>query len=430
MRIDKITIEGFANIDKVSLSLTGMNALIALNNYGKSNVLLGVDFGFEFITATQKEKLSQMNYRPAISINTTLSGRPFRFEIEGIIPGKCSFIYGYAFEWAKTLKEDKGTRITEEFLKLKGEDESKFRSYICRNASESALYLASPTGRCSKNLSLERTQLALNKLDNFDDLFYIDIIKELNSVDIMAVDTLINPDTFFCTISSDCGVNEYCLKVPKPTQIGFFVYSMKQKEPEKYQLFKDAVISLLPNIEDFESVEIDMKNQFKPQEKNEKIPFNFPEKFFDIRVKETYNNQDISISAISSGSKKIFFVLAMAIAADINKIPILTFEELENSVHPSLLQNLLIALNNLSGDAKILITSHSPNLLKYLELNRIMVGLPNSKGIAMFRGIKTSKMKKIKKLASDEDASIGDFLFDLMQDVSEENLDLLNEYFE
>ena len=46
MKISKITIEGFANIDKVSLSLSNICALLAYNNFGKSNILEAISFGF------------------------------------------------------------------------------------------------------------------------------------------------------------------------------------------------------------------------------------------------------------------------------------------------------------------------------------------------------------------------------------------------
>lgn len=35
MKIDRITLGGISNIEKVSLSLSGIDALIAPNNYGK-----------------------------------------------------------------------------------------------------------------------------------------------------------------------------------------------------------------------------------------------------------------------------------------------------------------------------------------------------------------------------------------------------------
>ena len=99
-----------------------------------------------------------------------------------------------------------------------------------------------------------------------------------------------------------------------------------------------------------ENVQVDQLNMFcasyVEEEETKDLPFRLPETFYDVRVKERYNNQYTSISRISSGSKKIFFILTLVIAAEINKIPLLLLEELENSVHPRLLQNLLTAICN------------------------------------------------------------------------------------
>src|SRR5690606_23626021 len=121
---------------------------------------------------------------------------------------------------------------------------------------------------------------------------------------------------------------------------GFFIYSLMKREPQRYELLKDSIRSLLPNIEDFEAIEIDLKNNVKFQNEKAHIPLEFPERLYDIRVKEVNNNQQTSIDLLSSGSQKIFYILALTIAAELNKTPLITFEELENSIHPGLLQRL------------------------------------------------------------------------------------------
>lgn len=69
MKIDRITLGGISNIEKVSLSLSGIDALIAPNNYGKSNVLHAIDFGLRFICASSNQKKKQMHNSSFIPIN-------------------------------------------------------------------------------------------------------------------------------------------------------------------------------------------------------------------------------------------------------------------------------------------------------------------------------------------------------------------------
>ena len=180
-------------------------------------------------------------------------------------------------------------------------------------------------------------------------------------------------------------------------------------------------------IEDFEPVQIDLRKDVEEEETKD-LPFRLPETFYDVRVKERYNNQYTSISRISSGSKKIFFILTLVIAAEINKIPLLLLEELENSVHPRLLQNLLTAIVQLAGDTKVLITSHSPYLIKYLEPTKMKFGIPTELGVADFRSLKPNKVAKVLKNASAEEVSVGEYMFEMLLDM-DCNDELINEYF-
>jgi predicted ATPase len=110
----------------------------------------------------------------------------------------------------------------------------------------------------------------------------------------------------------------------------------------------------------------------------------------------------------------------MAMAGELNKIPLITFEEVENSIHPALLQRLLIIIDALCDTTKILITSHSPYLIKYLEIDDILIGIPSTDGVARFRKIKKSKQSKLMNFAIEEENSIGDFIFDKLLDNSDD----------
>ena len=44
MKIQAVLIDGFKNLSNVKISFDNITALVALNNFGKSNVLSGIDF--------------------------------------------------------------------------------------------------------------------------------------------------------------------------------------------------------------------------------------------------------------------------------------------------------------------------------------------------------------------------------------------------
>ena len=61
MRIYGFSIDGIANIEHARLKIGEMNALIAPNGYGKSNVLHAIEFGISFLTAEEAEWLLLQN---------------------------------------------------------------------------------------------------------------------------------------------------------------------------------------------------------------------------------------------------------------------------------------------------------------------------------------------------------------------------------
>lgn len=429
MTIDKIIVGGFANIDSVELNIGKFNALVALNNYGKSNVISAIDFGLDFIKEQSSFKNDMMAYKPVIPINKNIDNKAYTFQIEftTMFSKEAHTVsYEFSFDWIKNDKT-KGQRVKEEVLKIKANrPEAKFKTLINRNLKDT-LYMSSQTGRCDKPLNLQKDELAVNKLKNFDDLFYLSIIHEINTLSVIQVDTLQDPNKLFRRISPKIVKTDYSLSVPDSHNVAFFIYSLKQKRPDLFELFKDSVISLLPGIEDFEPIEIDLKKNTNFKEEKGKIPLHFPEMLYDLRVKELNNNQQTDIASLSSGSQKLFYVLALTLSAEINHVALITFEELENSIHPGLLQKLLMILDGHIENTKIILTSHSPHLIQYLDIDKIKIGIPNPKGLANFMDVKKSKFKKIVAMAEEEGVSVGDFIFDKMIECANGESDMLKE---
>lgn len=412
MIIKKLTIDGFCNIENSTIELNKINSIIALNNYGKSNFIRGLDFAKDFIIDSPKKKDSMMRYKPLIPINNKLENKNFHFEIE--FETKFEDInnlisYGFSFEWIKNDNK-KGARIISEYLKLMPlKKDSKYKTVVKRTKTDS-LYQTSKSGRCDSPIKIRKNELIINKLNSYDNLFYLTIIEKINNINFAIIDSLGNPDRLFRTITDYIPTDS--LEMPISSNTSYFVYHLKKQKPKQYELLKNSIISLLPNIEDFEPIEVNLKSEFEFDSDEDNIPYELPEKLYDIRVKEFSNNQQTTITNISSGSKKIFYVLTMVLAGELNKVSLITFEEIENSIHPALLQRLLMIIDTFCVNTKILLTSHSPYLIKYLDIDNINIGIPNSDGIAIFKKIKKSKQKRLINYASDEENSLGDFIFD------------------
>lgn len=413
MKILDVLIAGYKNISETKIDLAHFNAIIALNNYGKSNFIEAIDFSNDFIQANNKVKNQMMQSQTCIPINNLIAGKDFTYELtfETTLE-KVEYIgnYSFSFEWLKN--ENKGKRINAEKLRLKKkEKDAKYFTYINRTEDKKT-YLNSKTGRCNKKILIEDSALILNKLINFDDLFYLEVIEKLNNLEfsIYSLNEIERRfSTGFTVIESENTEDEP--KMSEIPSIANFFYLLKKGNKNKYELLINSIKDLLPDIEYITPIEIDFKKGAKT---NKLIPFELPEKVYDIRVKIKTNNQDTSVKNLSDGSKRVFYVLANVLIAEIKNCNLLTFEELENSIHPALLQRLLIIISELTSKTQILITSHSPHLIKYLDLDSINIGIPNQDGVASFKKIKKSKQTKLIKYAQDADTNIGDFVFDML----------------
>jgi predicted ATPase len=146
----------------------------------------------------------------------------------------------------------------------------------------------------------------------------------------------------------------------------------------------------------------------------EAVPFSLSDNVYFMTVMDNYLVQPISFERLSDGAKRVFLMLTYAVIADIKGISFLAFEKPENSINPSLLQDFLNVLTQLAETCNILIASHSPYILQYMQPENIYIGLPNEKGIADFTRITKTRVNFLMRDIRNIDMSLGDYLFDLM----------------
>lgn len=425
--LNKITIKGFRNIDVFSINLENITSLLAPNNYGKSNAMAAITFGFQFVKGLPKTKLMLMGNQSCISINKGIAGKPFVFEEEGTIDENTDFIYGFSFDWKRNRnnykeKNSDGCILTE-YLKIKNRngEKPKYTTLINRTAGNKVKYKPSQTGRCDKDLLIESNELALNKLYNYDDLFYHHYLEAIKSIRVRGVDTLSDPEENFAPrlMLDDNGKQTLMLG----SDLARYLYDLKQKDKDAYEFLISATTNLIPTIETIDPVAINKLDL----EIDKDAPFELPDQY-DVVVKEKYNNQQTRFQYLSTGSMKLLNLLTKVIKAQKDGVQLLLVEELENSIHPRLLQSLLSTIGDLLGETKLLFTSHSPNLAKYLSAPQLYVGLPSEKGYVDFRTLKTTKVSHALKIAAAGEMSLGEYLFDLMLDM-ECDPELISEFF-
>lgn len=395
MEIRSISIFGFCNIKQFDINLTEFNALVAPNNYGKSNVLEGIRFAFHFIAATENERQTMMSDPSFIPINNVTSGDAFRFGIEltdGEGADEVVYSYSFSFEWAKN-NGGLGCCITNESLTEISKEYRRPHTLIKRTKDDGGLYVSSVTGRCNKDAKVSGTQLVVDTLYGNDNVFYKDVVSGLKNL----------------------GLNMVGISGFDKQTLCKFIYNLKEQEPTRYSLFEDAVTHIVPNIKDITPT----CSQMGLATSN--VPYRIEDAIYDMRINEKSNNQDISISRLSSGSRRIITIIAEIIKAEMTGSSLICIEELENSVHPKLLENMILMVQSFAEGIKVLTTSHSPYLVRYLKSRQLTFGLPTEEGVASFHKLKQTKVKTVVKRASAMEMTLGEYMFDMMLNLKPES---------
>lgn len=426
MNLLKIRTGGFKNLADSTLELSDLTSLISLNSYGKSNLLTAINFGIDFIAANAGFKEIMMNYRPGMSLNKNnlLQNYFFEFEAQTLLAGIPHMInYRFEFKWG--TKHDESAKIISEELKVKEcKKNQRYNSFIIRN--NKAYYKSSKTSRCATPVGIEDNELVINKLQAYDQLFFLEIVKQINSISVYIDHHLDATSSYEPDPIIRKGLKE--LDIEGIDNIPRTIFYLKKEHNDKYELLKDAYMQLFPNITNIEVEEIPIEAKGNIPSGDD-VPFVFCNNIHALNVTDKSLVGSIEFRVLSDGAKRVFLMLTYAIIADIKGLSLIAFEEPENSIHPSLLQSFLRIIAQLTSNCKVVITSHSPYILQYISPCNIYIGLPNEACLASFKRISGSKIRALEKDVDFADTSIGDYIFELMS-AGQYEIEQLKQYLE
>lgn len=404
MKIQRVYVDGYRNLNNVDVSFVSITALASLNNFGKSNFLNAIDFGINLIKSSSKKRLKMLSDKDLMPMNLGGIGKNFVFKIEMV---NNSNVVEYSLECKWDYDEEHEGKIVSEKLRIKNNQaHQKYETYITRH-QEDATYKSSETSRCITKVNIDALDLVVNKLKSYDSLFYFNIIKKINEISIYMEDSL-DPRRFYDP--DPIVLKGFGDVMFKETNLPRVINKLKQIKPEKFGLIEEAYKILFPNVEELILQEVKLDN-----DKNPDLPEDFPYKVTDsvffLKVKDKNMAKLIDFEAMSDGAKRILVLITRVILAEMSNVSLITIEEPENSIHPSLLNAYLQIIMQLLDDCKIVFTSHSPYLINYLESDGIYVGIPGEKGNATFKKLKKNKILKDSQEVS---TNMGDYLFSIL----------------
>lgn len=413
MKIQAVYIDGFKNISNVNLTLENITALVALNNFGKSNVLSAINLGLTFIKSSTDDKESIMANSKLIPINKYNFGKNYKFQIEAVTKVQMEeyrIQYGYEFSWK--IREDEPACIVSEYLRIRNENRSKKYTRLINRDRKRALYKSSEAGRCSTEIRVENSELAINKLRAYDELFYSTIIKKINNMRFYMENNFDVKNFYDLDPIIWKGFDGLAIDSKNLPRV---IYNLNKEYPHKFAVLKEIFKSLFPNIEDIIVKEYAFENNAEKKLPKE-VPFIVQNVIYALYVKDKNLINPINFSMMSDGAKRIFMILTRIILASVSNVSLIAIEEPENSVHPGLFQAYIRIINQLLDDCKVIITSHSPYVISYFDLGWIYVGISRNPGVAEFLPFKKNGQKLMQHDAELFKMSTGDYLFSMLSD--------------
>ncbi len=443
MRLKSITVGGFKNLFRTKMLLDRVIAVVSPNNYGKSNLLEAIDFGTDFISASPKERQLMMAWVRGIPITNDLENEDYVFEVEfhDQTLGEYQYVkYGYCFSWYKD--NGSGQRIIDEWLETRPSESVRYTSFLKRAEGK---YRKSKDTSAYRLINVDDNQLIIEMLSAIQDIAIQPVLQSIRRIDYHVCASLDLCDRFqaapieYVKQAEDGGVTFDDEDVPRA------LYQLKQHNPEQFNLFEEAVYSLFPEIKAISVQSYELKIEEGHVEHFEyvdgkkvaiidnndegNIPFRIRDEIYRLLISSQYFNQPINMSVMSTGTKRIFWLLANVFIATSKKISCIGVEELETSIHPKLLKSLLEILDEILEDNSIILSSHSPYLIQYIKPERIYVGIPNDKGIAVFKRVKRSNIRNLVRASHDNGMSVGEYLFELMSS-DQDDSEILSFYLE
>lgn len=427
MKLLNLTVGGFKNLSQTTIELGGITAFVSPNNYGKSNLLDAIDFGIDFINESPKGRNSMMGYIPAIPLVPELSSKQYHFEVEFEDEelGEYRFVkYGFSFAWIRD--DGAGQTITDETLQISSQNNGRWTNYLKRKEGK---YRKGHGTRSFRSISLDGNQLAIDVLTAIENIEINPAIKEIKKLG-FSLCTSLDASLRFRPTPIEA-INDSGMTNPvyfDDSDIPRAIYQLKINHKDRYDELLSALFTLFPEFQEISVNPYELKKEehdaleksLHDAEGDEKIPFRIRDELYRVTIRSSHLNQPVNVNMMSTGTKRIIWLLTNVVMASTYNTQCLGVEEIETSIHPKMLQQLLEILDENIDETALLVTSHSPFLIQYLQPSQIYLGVPNDNGIARFKRIRKDALDEIESLAYDRGLGFGTYLFELMSSDGED----------
>ena len=108
------------------------------------------------------------------------------------------------------------------------------------------------------------------------------------------------------------------------------------------------------------------------------------------KIKESYSNKPLYANFLSDGTVSVLAII-MALNFE-NNMGTIILEEPERNLHPFLMNRLIEMAEETSREKQIIITTHTPELLKHADINDVFLVSRSNKGFSSVSKPKNNKL--------------------------------------
>ena len=396
MLISKISLSNFKNFERIEVSLGDMNVIVGANASGKSNFIQALkfvqnirDFGIDNAISLVGGINYLRNFQLKKAKNTSIS---IDFK-----PDNLKIINNFGSH--SLLLEYSNIIYTIEIAAVNGKKYEVVKEEIIYNTSikyleSGAKTLGASLGDFKFVLSSKKGKVTYtNPIKNGSILFNIQGVNRKIESDKITPFPVYN--SFFDTLKVDNDGKKTLLERFSflfPTTItDFSVYDFDLKKAKE----STPITGKVELEENGENLAIVIKNILEDAEKTRQfsnlltdiLPFikglnveTFYDKSLLFKVKEIYNAHiHLPSSLLSDGT---ISVTAIVTALFFGDKKLMIFEEPEHGIHPALIAKLMQYFYDASKHKQIIITTHSPEILKHTHLKDLLLVSRNNSGFA------------------------------------------------
>ena len=334
-KVTRVQIKNYKSIASCSVELVGFTILVGRNGSGKSNFLDAIRFVVDSLRSSLDHAIKARGGIDAVRRRSTGHPRNFTIGLELSLPDFSRATY--RFEIA--ARKGGAFVVRHERLRILGSDGRPVASYETENGSRK-----NGTPRQMPPVAADRLYLvAAAGLPEFRPVY--------DAIEAMGFYNL-NPQAMKAVQDPDAVE----LLRPDGGNIASVIGRMRTDKPEAFARIKRYLRTIVPSVADLDRVSLGPKEtlEFRQEVKGARSPWRF----------YAQSMSDGTLRALGA------LVAVNQLADRKSPVTLVGIEEPETALHPAAAGALIDALREATAHTQVVVTTHSPDLLDQVQLER------------------------------------------------------------